>query len=143
ARAAREIARVLEPRGTLVLSAPAFGALAGAHDVAVGALRRYTAPGLRRLLERAGLAVRRTSYANCFLAAPIWLFRKVTGARAYGRPREDARSDFGVTPSSFEGIFFSLLSLEARILPRARLPFGVTVLALAEKPDQGTSEAGK
>jgi SAM-dependent methyltransferase len=146
ARAAREIARVLAPGGTFALSAPAFDALAGAHDVAVGALRRYTAPELKRLLEEEGLVVRRTSYANGILAAPIWILRKVTGAKARGRPREEVQSDFGLAPKPFEEIFFFFLSLEARILElRGRLPFGVSALVLAEKPDQGagTSEAGK
>ena len=143
ARAAREITRVLAPRGALALSVPAFDALAGAHDVAVGALRRYTAPGLKRRLEEAGLGVRRTTYANFFLAVPIWFLRKATGAMARGRPREDARSDFDVAPSSLEEIFFLLLSLEARIVARARLPFGVTAFVLAEKPVQGTRVAAK
>ena len=146
ARAAREIARVLAPGGTLALSAPAFDALAGAHDVAVGALRRYTGESLRNVLRNAGLAVVRTSYANFFLSGPIWILRKVTGARARGRPREEVSSDFGLAPRPFEEIFFFLLSLEARLIAaRARLPFGVSVLVLAEKPAQGagTSTAGK
>jgi SAM-dependent methyltransferase len=144
----REISRVLAPGGLLALSAPAFDAFAGAHDVAVGTLRRYTRGGLESLLKDAGLAVTRTTYANFFLAGPIWILRKVTGAGARGRPREDVRSDFGMAPSSFEEIFFFLLSLEARLIAaRARLPFGVTAFALAEKPrqgaDAGTSAAGK
>ena len=147
ARAAREAARVLAPGGTLALSAPAFDALAGAHDVAVGTLRRYTQESLRNLLRSAGLSVVRATYANFFLAAPIWFLRKVTDAKARGRPREDARSDFGLAPKPFEEIFFFLLSLEARFVARARLPFGVTALVLAEKPRQGagagTSTAGK
>src|SRR5512141_1642775 len=145
ARAAREITRVPAPGGALALSVPAFDALAGAHDVAVGALRRYTAPALKRLFEKEGLMVRRTSYANYFLAPPIWFLRKVTGAKARGRPREEVRSDFGLTSGPFEEIFFFLLSLEARIVARSPLPFGVTAFVLAEKPDQGagTREAGK
>jgi SAM-dependent methyltransferase len=145
ARAAREMARVLAPGGLLALSAPAFETLAGAHDVAVGALRRYTAPGLKKLLEEEGLVVRRTSYANFILAVPIWFLRKVTGAMARGRPREKVSSDFGLAPQPLEEILFSLLSLEARIVKGARLPFGVTALVLAEKPGQGagTSEAAK
>jgi SAM-dependent methyltransferase len=146
ARAVREIARVLAPGGTLALSAPAFDALAGAHDVAVGALRRYTAGGLERVLKGAGLAVVRTTYANFFLAGPIGFLRKVTGAKARGVPREEVRSDFGLAPKPFEEIFFFLLSLEARILAmKGRLPFGVSALVLAEKPGQGagTSDAAK
>ncbi len=145
ARAAREMARVLAPGGTLALSSPAFDTFAGAHDVAVGGLRRYTAPGLKRLLEKAGLAVRRTSYANFFLATPIWFLRKVTGAMARGRPREEVRSDFGLAPKPLEEILFLLLRLEASLIVRTRLPVGVSALAVAEKPAQseGTSEAAK
>src|SRR5512140_2105371 len=87
ARAAREIARVLVPGGTLGLSVPAFDAFGGAHDLAVGALRRYTAGGLERLVKDAGLAVVRSTYANFFLAGPIWILRILTGAVARGRPR--------------------------------------------------------
>lgn len=147
ARAAREMARVLAPGGHLALSSPAFDALAGAHDIAVGALRRYTAAGLEKLLKDAGLAVVRTTYANFFLAGPIWILRKVTGAMARGHARGEVRSDFGIVPSSFEEVFTSLLSLESRILKKGRLPFGVTALLLAEKPNQGvgagTSDAAK
>jgi SAM-dependent methyltransferase len=143
ARAAREIARVLAPGGLFGLSSPAFDTFAGAHDVAVGGLRRYTAGRLETLLKEAGLAVVRATYANFFLAGPIWILRKMTAARARGRPREEVSSDFGLAPEPFEEVFFLLLCLEARILTRARLPFGVTVFALAEKPGQGTSAAGK
>ena len=149
-RAAREIARVLAPGGRLVLSSPAFEAFSGAHDVAVGGLRRYRVRTLAKMLEDAGLFVARATYANFFLAAPILLLRKVTGAWARGRRREQVASDFGLSPSSLEGILFGLLSLEAALVARGvRLPFGVTAFVLAEKPAQGagagagTSIAGK
>jgi SAM-dependent methyltransferase len=141
--AARELFRVLDFGATLVVSSPAFRALAGVHDRAVGGLRRHTAPGLKKLLEEAGLEVRRTTYANLFLAVPIWFLRKVTGAMARGRPSTEVASEFSLSPKPFEEFFFCLLSFEARLVPRVRLPLGVTVLALAEKPVQGTSVAAK
>ena len=94
-------------------------------------------------MKDAGLAVVRTTYANSFLAAPIWILRKVTGAMASGRPREEVPSDFGLAPRPFEELFSFLLSVEARLVARARLPFGVTAFVLAEKPGQGTSVAEK
>jgi SAM-dependent methyltransferase len=143
ARAAHEIARVLAPGGLFALSSPAFDALAGAHDRAVGGLRRHTAARLAALLNGAGLGVVRTSYANFFLAGPIWILRKATGALSRRQASEDVGSDFGLAPAAFDGILFFLLSLEAWIVARASLPFGVTIFALAEKPGQGTSTAGK
>lgn len=142
-RAIREMVRVLESGGLLALSSPAFDALAGAHDRAVGGLRRHTAPRLAALLSGAGLKILRTTYANFFLVGPIWILRKVTAALSRRRPDGEAASDFGLSPSSFGEFFFSLLSLESRLVARGRLPFGVTVFALAEKPGQGTSAAGK
>jgi SAM-dependent methyltransferase len=141
--AVEEIARVLAPGGTIVLSSPAFRALAGAHDRAVGGLRRYTAPGLEFLCEGAGLRITRSTYANFFLAGPIWVLRKATRALFRRRPSEDVSSDFGLAPAPFEGILFSLLSLEARIVAHGRLPFGVSAFVAAAKPDQGTSVARK
>jgi SAM-dependent methyltransferase len=141
--AVEEIARVLAPGGTVVLSSPAFRALAGAHDRAVGGLRRYTASGLEFLCEGAGLRISRSTYANFFLAGPIWVLRNATRALWRRRPSEDVSSDFGLAPSPFGGILFSFLSLEARIVAHGRLPFGVSVFVAAARPDQGTSVARK
>ena len=140
---ARELARVLDFGGTLVISSPAFRALSGAHDRAVGGLRRHTAPEIERLLAGAGLRVSRSTYANFFLAPVIWAVRVLTRAVSRARPAEEVASDFVLSPKPFEKIFFSVLSLEARIVARGRLPFGVTVFVLAEKPVQGTSVAAK
>jgi SAM-dependent methyltransferase len=142
-RAVGEIARALTPGGTIVLSSPAFRALAGAHDRAVGGLRRYTAPGLESLFEGAGLRITRSTYANFLLAGPIWVLRKATAALSRRRPTGDVASDFGLVPAPFDGVLFSLLSLEARIVAHGRLPFGVSVFVSAVKPDQGTSVARK
>jgi SAM-dependent methyltransferase len=140
--AARELARVLEVGGTLVISSPAFRALSGAHDRAVGGLRRHTVPELERLLAGAGLRVSRSTYANFFLSGPIWVIRKLTGALSRRRAADAVSSEFALSPKPFSEIFFFLLLLEAHILARARLPFGATAFVLAEKPVQGTS-AGK
>jgi SAM-dependent methyltransferase len=141
--AARELARVLEVGGTLVVSSPAFRALSGAHDRAVGGLRRHTAPELEHLLAGAGLRVSRSTYANFFLAPAICAVRVLTRAVSRARPAAEVASEFALSPKPFEEFFFFLLSLEARFVERARLPFGATVLVLAEKPVQGTSVAAK
>jgi hypothetical protein len=105
----------------------------------VGGLRRHTAPGLAALLHEAGLRVARTTYANFFLAPAIWVVRVLTGVASRRRPAGDVASEFGLSPSPFEEIFFFFLALEARIVAHTRLPFGVSVFVAASKPGQGTS----
>ncbi|QXJ23759.1 methyltransferase domain-containing protein [Actinomadura graeca] len=59
ARAAEEIARVLRPGGTLLLSVPSDMSLWSAHDVSLGRVRRYSPRALIDLLEGAGLLLDR------------------------------------------------------------------------------------
>ncbi|TDC68872.1 class I SAM-dependent methyltransferase [Actinomadura sp. GC306] len=59
ARAAAEIARVLKPGGTALLSVPCDMALWSAHDVALGRVRRYSRQTLAELVEGAGLVLER------------------------------------------------------------------------------------
>ncbi|GAA4236908.1 hypothetical protein GCM10022254_47640 [Actinomadura meridiana] len=59
ARAAAEIARVLKPGGTALLSVPCDMAMWSAHDVALGRVRRYSRPGFVELVEGAGLVLER------------------------------------------------------------------------------------
>src|SRR5664279_5403584 len=92
---------------------------------------------------RGMLRVSRSTYANFFLAPVIWAVRVLTRAVSRARPAEEVASDFVLSPKLFEEILFSVLSLEARIVARGRLPFGVTVFVLAEKPVQGTSVSAK
>src|SRR3954466_1227700 len=94
ALAAHETRRVLRPGGKLILNLAAFKFLKGAHDRAVGAVRRYTRPQVRALLEGANFAVERLTYWNATLTPPIavlrWLSRRQLG--------EEARSDFRPLP---------------------------------------------
>ncbi|WP_165978307.1 class I SAM-dependent methyltransferase [Actinomadura darangshiensis] len=59
ARAVAEMARVLRPGGTALVSVPCDMALWSVHDVALGRVRRYTRRALVELLESAGLVLER------------------------------------------------------------------------------------
>src|SRR5262249_47487628 len=63
-----ELARVLRPGGAVLVLEPAFPSLRRAHDVTVHGLRRYRRHKLAGLAQRAGLRVRRATYAYSFLA---------------------------------------------------------------------------
>ena len=132
--ALRELARVAKPGATLYVTVAAFEALKGEQDRASHALRRYTAGEMAAKVEAAGLRVSRTSYANSFLALPIFIVRRVQNLLVRGRPAGAARSEFHFTPGFLNEPLTALLGLEAALIERLRLPLGVTLLLRASKP---------
>ena len=129
--AMRELARVLEPGGSLLAAVPAHPWMWGPQDEVSGHVRRYTARGLRSRLEDAGFSIERMTYFNTWLFPPIALTRLI---RRLLPSRGEPRSDLQMTK---EGPLNSLLThvfgSEARWLRRHDLPFGVSLAALARR----------
>ncbi|GGV32356.1 hypothetical protein GCM10010182_65090 [Actinomadura cremea] len=69
-RAAAELARVLRPGGTALVSVASDMALWSARDVSAGRVRRYGRRGLVELLEGAGLVVERV-WSRGVLVRPV------------------------------------------------------------------------
>jgi ubiquinone/menaquinone biosynthesis C-methylase UbiE len=132
--ALRELARVAKPGATLYVTAAAFGWLKGEQDRATHALRRYTAREMSEKVEAAGFRVSRTSYANFFLALPVFIARRVQGLFAGEKPGAEARSEFHLTPGFLNAPLAALLGLESALIRWFRFPVGVTVLLKATRP---------
>src|SRR2546423_4989559 len=130
ALAAHETHRVLRRGGKLILNLAAFDFLKGAHDEAVGAVRRYTRPQVRALLEGAGFAIERLTYWNATLTPPIAVLRWLSRGRL---GREEARSDFRRLPSFVNIALKTIAALELSASRPLSLPFGTSVLAVARK----------
>ena len=75
-RAVGELARILRPRGLLVMTIPAFQSLWGDHDELYGHFRRYRAPEIAERLQRAGLEILQLTYFEPLYFLPLWLYRK-------------------------------------------------------------------
>ena len=124
-RAMAEMARVLRPGGLLVLNLPAFEWLRSAHDARVHNARRFTAPAALHLAGAAGLRPLRARYWNSLLLPLMILQRKVLATG-------ESSSDVAPFPPWLDAILHATTDIERR-LPFA-LPFGGSVLAIAEKP---------
>ena len=129
--AASELARVLRPGGLLYLQLPAFDRLRSHHDAAVHTRHRYRATEVERLLRRAGLTPVRLTYANALLfpAAAAW-----RAAHKLGNPEATEHSDVHPIAPVVNSALKTALRAEAALVRRWRLPFGLSVIALAEKP---------
>lgn len=125
-----ELRRVTRNGGTLVLTVPAYPALAGEHDQAAGHVRRYSR---RVLLERAdavGLRPVLVTHFNLILL-PI----AVAVRTAHRRESAFPKSDLVRTPAALDGVLNMPMQFEARLIRAGvDLPAGLSILTVLVKP---------
>jgi hypothetical protein len=109
---------------------PAFEALRSQHDEAVHTRQRYGKRELKEKLRSAGLVPVFVSFAN-FLLFPIAVMRR--GAERFARSRREGSEVEAVSPFLNRALLVPL-RLEAWLLRRTALPFGLSLVAVARKP---------
>ena len=82
-----------------------------------------------RKLDLAGFKVIRISYANTILF-PAIAAKRITEQLL---PYKQANSDLALSTGRLDSVFRAILSLESKFMKSSGLPFGLTVIALAEK----------
>ena len=121
--------RCLMDDGWLVVNVPAYGWMLSRHDAAVHNVRRYTAAGLRRLLEAFNFRVIYSTYWNAVLFPLMVITRKFL-------PRRSATSDVIEYPRLVDALCRGATAFETSLLRRGwRLPFGGSIIAIATKGD--------
>lgn len=127
-----EARRVLVPGGRVLVTVPAYPWMWGAQDRIAHHYRRYTRGRLVASLFGAGFDLLRSSYFNTLLFPPIAVVRL---ARRLLPDPDAVRSDFELNrPGPLNSFLARVFSLEAPVLRRISLPFGVSILGLARKP---------
>jgi SAM-dependent methyltransferase len=126
--ALREIARVLRPGGTLLLTVPAFELLWGLQDRVAQHKRRYRLKPLAEKLTIAGLRVQRAYYFNYLLFIPILLARRAIDALGL-RWKNVAQANAPL----LNGMLAAIFDWDIRTAPLVKPPFGVSILVMAAK----------
>ncbi len=130
--AMRETRRVLRPGGRLLMTVPAYRFLWGRQDEINLHKRRYVAREVRNRLKSAGFDVEKLTYMNALLFPAIAAIRLVR--RVLPTPVETT-SDFAFpAPRPLNYLLSELFGAERYVLGRFDIPFGVSILALAQKP---------
>lgn len=127
-RAVQEIARVLAPGGTVLITVPAFESLWGLQDKVAQHKRRYTRKMLAQIIAGAPLQVTRCYYFNYLLFAPIWLARKLIWLLNI-----QLESEAQVNTGALNRILSLVFKLDIRTASMIHPPFGVSILAIATK----------
>lgn len=116
--------------GQVVVTVPAFQALWSQHDEVNHHRRRYARLELVSQLSSAGLKVTWVSYFNTLL------FPAVAAARVVERLRPKRglpAADLEPTPEPANALLSRLFGSERLALKRGRLPFGVSLVAVAQR----------
>ena len=127
AAALSEMSRVLKPGGILFIREPAYDWLRGSHDVIVATRQRFTRSRLRRALLASGFLPDRMTYANTLLFPMAVMHRVISGLK------RNAESDVRPVAQPLNRLLSGVLRLEARLLKVLRFPFGLSVIAVAER----------
>ncbi len=115
----------LTPGGRLLLTVPAFQMLWGPHDERHHHKRRYRAKNLGDTARAAGFSVEYLSYYN------FWLFPVVALARlAQRRGKRQANDGLTLPGPLVNRLLAALFASERFFIPAARLPFGVSLIAV-------------
>ncbi|MCU0512232.1 MAG: methyltransferase domain-containing protein [Anaerolineae bacterium] len=128
----RHLAGLLKPGGRLVIFTPAFQFLWGLQDEVSHHFRRYTAGELRHKISTAGLALERLTYSNTLL------FPAIAAARLLIRLRGGEKhtvSENDLHPAWSNGLLTAIFCAEQPLLRVLNFPVGVSLLAIARRPD--------
>jgi len=129
AAALAEVARVLAPGGTALITVPTFPALWGLQDRVAHHKRRYRLGQLVAAIRRAGLEPGRRYYFNYLLFVPIWAAR-----RAIDLLRVELRSESEVNSPLLNRLLGAVFRFDALTAPFLHPPFGVSALVVARRP---------
>lgn len=137
-RAVKELARVCKPGGLVLITTPAMKFLRWKifrtpHDELQHTGRRHTHKELQTLLENAGFEVKKISYDTTFLFIPVILARILGNIKRWIIPSTPQKSDLTLPPQWIGKILEQTMYWESLIIPHFSLPFGIGLVAVAEK----------
>lgn len=132
-----ELRRVMRPGGLLIISVPAYPVLWSYWDEILGHRNRYTTGSMRKVVEAAGLRVRKVSYSNALILAPSVGVRIIKSLQQKAAERGGQggapETDFMPVPSVLNKALIKYYMWEASTLRRRRLPFGLSVVCVAQR----------
>ena len=98
------------------------------HDAAHHHFRRYTKKQLKDLFLRSGLEIQLLSYFNSLL------FPLVAASRVIGKITRRESADDRLPSAPVNAILQKVFGLEAALIGRLPMPFGVSLVAVVRRP---------
>jgi len=124
-----EAARLVRPGGFLLVTVPAFQSLWGNQDVVSHHKRRYSASSFAGAFERAGIQLSWLTYFNTVLFPAVAAVR--WGRRLFGRADAEVSDFDSGRPGVLNTALTRVFAAERHVVGKLRLPFGVSLVAVA------------
>lgn len=119
----KKINSLLKKKGMVVLTVPAYMFLWSHHDDLNNHYRRYVKKDLTKLFQMNGFKIKKLTYFNTILF-PLAYIQKIT----------QNKNSKPFNPNNLlNKILYSIFNQESNIVPVINLPFGVSLLLIAEK----------
>ena len=124
---------MLRPGGRVFIRVPAYKRLRAQHDRVGETRQRYSKTEVRTILRETGFQVEKCTHTNMFLF-PLAAAKRL-GERVWP-PRDASASDLRPLPRPLDTACRWALSAEAPLVRRLDLPYGLSLMALARKPER-------
>jgi SAM-dependent methyltransferase len=133
-KALLEVGQVLKPGGKLIITVPAHKLLWGYFDESSRHKRRYSRPELVAKVERNGYSVKKCSFYIFFLFPLFVVIRLLNNIfRKRGRKNNLSTSVEVKTIPLVNELFLFSLTIEKYLIRHMNLPFGASLVLIAEK----------
>jgi ubiquinone/menaquinone biosynthesis C-methylase UbiE len=127
-QALKEAYRILKPKGLLLITDCAHQFLYGPHDKAMHARQRYSKKELEQKLRISGFKIKKASYIY-LTTFPFFLTSRLLAKFLTRSTGSDVSKPHGL----INKILISLLTIESNLLKVVNLPFGSSIIILAQK----------
>ena len=129
-----EFARVLKPGGRVFATVPAYPHLWSEHDLALMHFRRYIRKEMNDRFTEAGLHIEKLTHTMMSLYPILTVQRRLNAKKP---PSKEPRAAMPMVPAPVNSLLTGLLTVENTLARKTTLPFGSTILCVAQKPAHG------